>query len=125
MISCFLQAISLLFLGTSHYLYLPNLLPIVISGYFFLGIFTPFTIVSAFNVISFGVQETEKSYDPERMCDMVAVLFGAGYSLGTIIGPLFASYLSISGEIRFNGCCEILALICLIFALVYYIVFRI
>jgi MFS family permease len=59
-------------------------------------------------------------YDQTELSDTLSGLFNGAFSIGTIIGPLIASYLTLGTN--FSLCCDIFAIMTFGFALLYFLV---
>jgi MFS family permease len=58
--------------------------------------------------------------DREKLSDILSGLYNAGFSLGTIIGPIAGSYITIYYK-SFRVCCDIFGLSTLFYALILFV----
>lgn len=95
---CFLvQAIGTWFLGPSHILrkFLPQNLTMIILGLILIGLASSFTSIGAYTEMYEPYVEFNPTCDKDKLSDILSGLYNAGFSLGTIIGPMAGSYITI------------------------------
>lgn len=87
----------------------PNILTVVIVGLIVTGLAAPLSVIPAYEEMKEPfVESTNGVYDNDKLTDILSGLFNAGFSLGTIIGPITASSLTMS--YGFRVCCLIIGL---------------
>ena len=64
--------------------------------------------------------DDDKLYDPDQISHIQAGLFNSAYSLGTVVGPITASYITLATN--FRNCCDIVAGATVCFTLLYLVV---
>jgi MFS family permease len=97
------QGLATWMIGPSHVFraILPNNLAIIISGLLLTGLAGSFTAISAYSEMHDPFIEDNPHCDREKLSDILSGLYNAGFSLGTIIGPILGSYITIwSGSFR-------------------------
>ncbi len=114
---CFLvQAFATFLIGPSSILKLPNYLTIIISGLLLTGLAGSFTSIGAYTEMYEPYIKINPNCDRDKLSDILSGLYNAGFSLGTIIGPMAGSYITIwTGS--FGKCVDIFAFVTILFSL--------
>ena len=83
------------------------------------GLTAPFILIPSYPELQHAMVNNEdgKRYDPDQLSDILSGLFNSAFSLGTIVGPITASYITLAYNFRY--CCDIIAGTTFIFALLY------
>jgi hypothetical protein len=112
-----LQAIATLMIGPSHLLraILPDKLSIIISGLVLTGLAGSFTSIGAYTEMHDPYVNLHPNCDKNELSDILSGLYNAGFSLGTFVGPMAASYITL-GFKSFRICTDFFAIFTLIFA---------
>lgn len=116
------QALGVFLMGPSAKLDLPNLMIFTAVGLVIAGLSSPFISIPSYPEMqhSLLVSEDGKRYDPDQLSDILSGLFNSAYSMGTVVGPITASYITIATSFRY--CCDIIAGTAFLFALLYLLI---
>ncbi|TNV80437.1 hypothetical protein FGO68_gene7182 [Halteria grandinella] len=105
--SLLVQSLGVAMIGPSNLLsgIIPNELRIICLGLLFLGMANSYSSIVSYSEMNDAVMEFYPNCDREKLNDTLAGLYNAGFSLGTIIGPIMGSYITIySGS--FSVCAD-------------------
>jgi MFS family permease len=111
------QGLATWLIGPSHILraLLPNQLKVIISGLILTGLAGSFTSIGAYTEMNDPYVQLNPKCDKEKLSDILSGLYNAGFSLGTIVGPIGGSYLTI-GYNSFGVCTDYFAVVTFIFS---------
>jgi MFS family permease len=111
------QGLATWLIGPSHILraILPNQLKVIISGLILTGLAGSFTSIGAYTEMNDPYVKLNPKCDKEKLSDILSGLYNAGFSLGTIVGPIAGSYLTI-GYNSFGVCTDYFAVVTFIFS---------
>ena len=111
------QGLATWLIGPSHILraLLPNQLKVIISGLILTGLAGSFTSIGAYTEMNDPYVQLNPKCDKEKLSDILSGLYNAGFSLGTIVGPIAGSYLTI-GYNSFGVCTDYFAVATFIFS---------
>ena len=111
------QGLATWLIGPSHILraLLPNQLKVIISGLILTGLAGSFTSIGAYTEMNDPYVQLNPKCDKEKLSDILSGLYNAGFSLGTIVGPIAGSYLTI-GYKSFGVCTDYFAVVTFIFS---------
>ena len=107
-------------MGPSERLNLPNRLWLTAIGLFLAGLSSPFVSIPSYPEMEQSLLANDKDYDPDKLSDILSGLFNSAYSMGTIVGPITASYITLATS--FRNCCDIIALTVCAFIALYAVV---
>jgi MFS family permease len=111
------QGLATWLIGPSYILraLLPNQLKVIISGLILTGLAGSFTSIGAYTEMNDPYVQLNPKCDKEKLSDILSGLYNAGFSLGTIVGPIAGSYLTI-GYKSFGVCTDYFAVVTFIFS---------
>lgn len=111
------QALATWLIGPSHLLrnYLPNSLFVILSGLVLTGLAGSFTSIGAYTEMYEPFNQMYPKCDKDKLSDILSGLYNAGFSLGTILGPIAGSYITIGFQ-SFRVCTDFFAIGTLVFA---------
>lgn len=112
------QALATLMIGPSHLLrnYLANSLSVILSGLVLTGLAGSFTSIGAYTEMHEPFIQMYPKCDKDKLSDILSGLYNAGFSLGTILGPIAGSYITI-GFHSFRVCTDFFAIGTVVFAI--------
>ena len=116
-IAFLIQTVATVLTGPSYLLqsFLPNTLPVIISGLLLMGLADSFTSIGAYTEMHDPFVSVNPGCDRDKLSDILSGLYNAGFSLGTFIGPMVGSYLTIWYQ-SFRICSDYFAIATLIFS---------
>lgn len=106
-----LQSFAVWLLGPSHILrsILPNTLPVILGGLLLCGLTGSFTSIAAYTEMNEPYLREHPGCNRDQLSDVLAGLYNAAFSLGTFIGPMAGSYVTI-GLGSFRKCTDVFAI---------------
>jgi hypothetical protein len=109
-------------MGPSLKLNLPNRMWLTALGLVLAGLSSPFVSIPSYPELEYSLIKNNegKRYDPDQLSNIISGLFNSAYSMGTIVGPITASYITLATSFRY--CCDIIAGVVLIFAILYLVI---
>ncbi|CDW81898.1 permeases of the major facilitator superfamily [Stylonychia lemnae] len=121
-IAFMLQGVAVFLMGPSQKLNIPNRMIFTAIGLGIAGFSAPFITIPSYPELRHAMINNEdgKRYDPDQLSNILSGLFNSAFSLGTIVGPITASYITLATN--FRNCCDIIAGTTVIFALLYLLV---
>ena len=104
-------------IGPSAFLKIKNSLTPIISGLLLTGLAGSFTSIGAYTEMHEPYIKLNPNCDRDKLSDILSGLYNAGFSLGTIIGPMGGSYITIwTGS--FGKCVDYFAIVTIAFSLI-------
>lgn len=118
--SSFLSFFSNLFVGPSKLFHFPNTIWFLSLGQVFRGIIDPFILVPSLPEMIETALPLYPASCESQINDISSGLFNMFLGLGQILGPMFGAL--ITEKHGFQTCCDYVAIICLVFSVLYYVV---
>jgi hypothetical protein len=111
-ISLLFQSLSAWLIGPSDLLghILPDRLPTIITGLLLAGLSGSFTQIGSYSEMHDSFFDSNPGCDADKLSDVLAGLFNSAISLGTLIGPILASYITILAK-SFRVCSDVFAVL--------------
>lgn len=117
--AAFLSFFSNLFVGPSKVFQIPNNIWMLSLGQILRGCIDPFILVPSLPEMIETALPLYPAYCESQINDISSGLFNMFLGLGQILGPLFGAQMT--ENYGFQTCCDYVAIICLVFALLYYV----
>ena len=117
-IICFIiQALGTLMIGPSYLLrrIIPDSLIVIVIGLFLIGLAGSYTSIGAYTEMYEPYVKINPSCNKDQLSDILSGLYNAGFSLGTIVGPMAGSYITI-GYNSFGVCTDYFAITAVLFS---------
>lgn len=117
-IAFIVQALATWLIGPSYLLgaIFPNSLGVIIPGLLLTGLAGSFSSIAAYSEMHDPFVEAHPNCDREKLANILSGLYNAGFSMGTILGPVVGSYITIwSGS--FRVCSDFFAIVTFIYCL--------
>lgn len=109
-----------MFVGPSELFDFPNTLPMLILGQALRGVVDPFILIPSLPEMI----ESVLPHYPEELGpainDLASGMFNMFLGLGQVMGPILGTYLC--DAFGFRMCCDVVALVCLAYSLLYYVI---
>ena len=92
------------------------------TGLVLAGFSAPFVSIPSYPEMEYSLISNSKGkkYDPDKLSDILSGLFNSAYSMGTVLGPITASYITLATS--FRNCCDIIAGTVLGFVVLYFFI---
>ena len=118
-IACFLSFFGNLFVGPSDVFSFPESIWFMIIGQALHGLIDPFILIPSLPEMIESVLPLYPESAETQINDISSGIFNMFLGIGQIIGPLYGSI--VTAEYGFRYCCDLVSIICLVFAISYYV----